>query len=70
MEIPAASFIEMARDQVKSLDPDTKYEQLRELEEATGNQLAVFQDGYLLGLQTARVLLATMPKAVQAGVEL
>lgn len=71
MIIPAAEFIEAARDQLKTVDSRPLLRQRRELREAVGSELSeVFCRGYELGLQTARVLLETMPAAVAAGVKL
>jgi hypothetical protein len=66
MIVPAAMFIEIASDQVQKLDRAQLLDQLKELGSAIGPARATeqIQAGYLLGLQTARVLLQGMPAAV------
>lgn len=71
MIIPAAMFIEAARDQLKTIPAAVLLDQRRELRVAVGIEASEnFRRGYELGLQTARVLLETMPAAVAAGVKL
>lgn len=70
MIIPAAIQIEAARDQLLNVDPAALLDQRKELHEAVGATGTQFKSGYELGLQTARVILKTMPKAIAAGVEL
>ena len=74
MIYPAVMFLEMALDSLKDMRPEDVEHHLREfrmlgtrLEQAGMNDV---EHAYLLGLQTARVLLMTMPAAVQAGIEL
>ena len=69
MIVPAAMFIETARDQL--VDPayvETNRanldDQIKELNSAMPNQPEAFHVGYQLGIQTARVLLSGMPAAV------
>jgi hypothetical protein len=82
MVIPAAMFIEMAAEAlVQGAEGDAAAiaDEKKELH-AFGDSRAQsvgatgvssdFTIGYLLGLETARVLLAVNPKAVQAGVSL
>lgn len=75
MIAPSAMMIETAEDQLK----DDEYikahlwvwaEQDKELLSAIPNGSHEFMNGYALGLQTARVLLATMPVAVENKVEI
>lgn len=78
MTIPAVMFIEIAMDTLKSQDADNIAAEIKEFNSlGTGRKnevIAQFVDpmsaGYLLGLETARALLATNIKAVQAGVTL
>ena len=70
MQTPAAEFIETARDELKDLPTDQLVRQANELHAAEGDYSTDFELGYMLGLQTARVMLQTMPAAVKAGVEL
>jgi len=66
MLIPAAMFIETALDQVKTLVDAVRADQLKELHTAIGAQATEeVAAGYLLGLQTARVVLSGMPAAIQ-----
>lgn len=69
METPAAMFIESAKDSVARLDPQFKEDQLRELHEAIGDSSQDKQDGYLLGLQTARVVIFESPLLREKGVD-
>lgn len=84
MMAPAVAHIEMAMDRLKlqehwllksethefnslgAVRHDQIVEALADLGIEEGQMLA----GYLLGLETARALLSTMPAAVQAGVEI
>lgn len=68
MQIPAAMMIESAKDMVPKLDPAVRAKQQRELHVAVGEESPDFVRGYEIGLQTARVMLMTNPKAIQAGV--
>lgn len=58
MNVPAATFIEMAVEELKTLDQKQLEDQSRELDSALGKPAT--QENiyfYSLGLQTARVLL-------------
>lgn len=70
MIIPAAEFIEAARDQIAKVSSGDLLDQRLELRAACSYAPEQFQRGYELGLQTARVMLETMPAAVAAGVKL
>jgi hypothetical protein len=71
MIIPSAEMIEQALDQVAELDAAHHDKQLNELGEALGEHATSdIQVGYLLGVQTARVLLAGMPAAIIAKVQI
>lgn len=79
MQIPPVGMIEAAGDALNKLDPVTIEKEVKELHGLGMAQrmrilpehsLTQFQIGYLLGVQTARVMLMTMPKAVEAGVEI
>ena len=61
MQVPAAEFIESAEDWLPSVPDAIKADQLKELHEAVGDKSADFQDGYQLGIQTARSVLAMKP---------
>jgi hypothetical protein len=77
--IPAVMFIEMAMDALKERAPGFVASEAKEFSalgparkaeivaHCGGDDMAA---GYLLGLETIRVLLATNVKAVQAGVSL
>jgi hypothetical protein len=69
--IPAAMFIEMAVDMLKTMNPEQREYQLKEAKFAMGD---IANDdwlkGYEVGLETMRALLAGNPTAVQAGVDL
>jgi len=83
--VPAVMFIEMAADMLKTEAPVVQRE-LREFHamgEARLQQVLavlgmssvttvgdVMGAGYLLGIATARAMLATMPAAIQAGVSI
>jgi hypothetical protein len=72
MVVPAAMFIEVAIDMLKSLSPQQLADQRKEFCEATqGTETSEdLQHGYEIGLQTMRYLLATNPSAVQAHIDL
>lgn len=70
MVVPAAMFIEMAQDMLKTHDPEQLKEQEKEFRFAVGEANDDVVKGYLLGLETMRALLATNVKATQAGVDL
>lgn len=59
MQIPAAMFIESAVDSLKNVDVKKLCEQDKELEEAVGIKSSDYINGYRLGLQVARTILAT-----------
>jgi len=74
--IPAVMFIEMAIDMMKDKDQGDFESELREFR-SLGNRLDAvkFPDGatnvekgYIIGLEVARTLLLTNPKAMQADV--
>ncbi len=81
MIIPAVMFLEMTLDTMEALvlDETVLVKELQEFR-ALGNRVDVLEKllpdctelerGYILGLQTCRTLLATMPVAIQAGVTL
>ena len=71
--VPAAMFIESAKDLLDDasvITPDERADQLHELNFALGQQSADFARGYELGLQTARFMLLGNLKAREAGVTL
>lgn len=85
MTIPGVMFIEMAMDMLRtrdsamlareakefrSLGPARLAEICTEAARASEDSADRMLAGYLMGLETARALLAAMPKAVQAGVTL
>ena len=76
MIYPAAMFIEMAIDGLKLLDRKDIDHQLKEfhvagqIRDCDLEGLSDAEKGYLIGMQTARVLLETMPLAVIAKVSL
>ncbi len=65
-QIPTAGFIEAAATTLRGRDKNETGKELSELREAGFPQ--EMNDGYLLGLETARTLLLTSPRAVRAGV--
>ena len=67
MIYPAAMFIEAAEDMLKSISDEDKSHQRQELFAACGDRATgAFGDGYLLGLQTARVILMGSVRVAQA----
>jgi hypothetical protein len=62
-------FIEMAKDALKSRDPEIVQQEADEFLSLGPRRLADIAElaGYLLGLETARVLLAAQPRAPRAG---
>lgn len=70
MQIPAAAMIDVAEDELEHcVDADTRLQQLAELEEHVGDRATPdFKAGYELGIQTARVMLATNVEAQAMGV--
>jgi hypothetical protein len=62
MIIPADSTIEEAVDSLKQLNQSIRDEQRRQLRAALGIRASEeFENGYELGLQTARMLVANGP---------
>lgn len=59
--VPAAMFIEAAVDSLKDAKMAMLVDQRKELHEAIGEVSIAYQQGYELGLQTARVCLALEP---------
>lgn len=84
MTIPSVMYIEMAKDTLKSEDPALLADELKEFNclgpmrkkqimESLAETFPGVSDmaaGYLLGVETARILLRMMPQAAQAGVTL
>lgn len=69
MVIPSAMFIEAAADSPLSAEETEKHvHELRSAIPQRANDDVIY--GYLLGMQTARVLLLGMPSAVKAKVTL
>lgn len=60
-------FYKAVEEKLATLPPDTLTGLIEGRLTDNGDQ---FEMGYLLGIAVARVLLMTMPKAVEAGVEL
>jgi hypothetical protein len=56
--IPPAMLIEMGREMLSKLDDDTRKDQEKELHVAVGDKPQDFINGYNLGLETARAMLA------------
>jgi hypothetical protein len=78
MQIPAVMFIEAALDSLKDRAPSIVAAELKEFG-ALGNRLDSVEvpegcsdvaKGYLIGIETARVLLAGMPAAAAAHVSI
>ena len=67
MQIPSAEFIEAAYAQMHSLPSEQIKKQADEFWEAGGSIIAK-SNCYNLGLQTARVILATHPLLIKAGI--
>jgi hypothetical protein len=75
MNIPSVMFLEMAIDTIKKQDSSIQDKELKEFNSLGpqrkaelvrfmgGNEMAA---GYILGLETARVLLATNVEAIKA----
>jgi hypothetical protein len=79
MQSPAAMFIEAAAEGLKNVPAWLRESQLKELHsfgDARAQALGAtgvsedFKKGYELGLQTGRVLLATLPAAAGANIEI
>lgn len=68
MEIPSAEFIEGANESVAQLKPAQLADELREFRAAIPNATADMEKGYVLGLQTARVILLTHPTLMLKGI--
>lgn len=61
MVIPSAMFVEMAQDSLKTADKAMLDDEAKEFASAVGGQSAMVMtatEGYLLGIQTARMFLA------------
>jgi hypothetical protein len=69
MIIPAAMFIESAVDDLKRVDSRWLADQLKELHEAVGDKPQDFQDGYQLGVQTARGMVAQSGELLLKGAD-
>jgi hypothetical protein len=78
MQVPAAMFIESAADTLKALPEWIRTDEVKELRsfgDARAKQLGAtgvstdFEAGYVLGLQVARVILATNIALEKAGVD-
>ena len=67
MLVPAAMNIYSAQDALKQRDKAFVDDELKELR--LSNASGTFEDGYLLGLETARAVLLGMPKLYQAGIK-
>jgi len=61
MKVPAAMVIEMGRDSLQALPVDARQAELKELRAAIGSPTADYEEGYLLGLETARAMIAFSP---------
>ena len=72
MHIPAAEFIESAADDLKKVDTKILLDQKSELCEALGDRIDQMTciDGYQLGLQVARTMIATNIELQLKGVKL
>lgn len=60
-EVPAAMIIEMAVDSLKDAEVPMLQDQRKELHEAIGEVSLEYQQGYELGLQTARIIVQLAP---------
>lgn len=67
MIIPAAMNIYSAQDTLKHRTQDEINDELKELRSSNAN--GTFEDGYLLALEVARVILAGEPQIYQAGLK-
>jgi len=68
-------LIEAASDQLKDADYVKQHitaitDQLKEATSALPGCSSEYLAGYMLGVQTARLMIASMPAAQQAGIEL
>jgi hypothetical protein len=75
MIAPAAMFVEMANDHMKDQDYMGEHDailnaQMKEVQCALPGMDISFYAGYMIGIETARVLLAGMPAAVLHKVEI
>lgn len=59
MQTPASGIIEIASDELKTIDKQHLAKQAKELCHAVAVTDQSFEDGYNLGIQTARVMLNT-----------
>jgi hypothetical protein len=67
---PAAMFIESAADSLKTADPMMLQAQTKELETfGYTSDWESLVDGYNLGLQTARMILAGSPQLILKGIK-
>lgn len=69
MQIPPAGLVEAAKDRLQLVPAPELLAQQKELYAATGNADKSFGDGYALGLQVARVMLAQSPLLMLKGVK-
>jgi len=70
MQIPSAGFVEVGFDALRKKDATILADETRELKQALGaNVSAEFTNGYLLGLEVARAILATQPLLPLKGVD-
>ena len=70
MQVPSAGFVEAAQEKLKRQDPDVLADESRELKQAVGEGVGEgFTNGYLLGLETARVMLLGHPLLPLKGVD-
>jgi len=71
MIVPAAMNIESAVDMLKRFPKERAWvlpDQLKELRSAVGEKSQDFQDGYQLGIQTARAIIASSVAVMLKGV--
>ena len=60
MQVPSAGFIEAAQDKLKTQNPAVIADEIRELKSALGESIGEgFAGGYALGLEVARIILAS-----------
>jgi len=69
MNIPSGEIIEEAVSSIVNLPAWAKQDQLKELHSAVGDKTQDFQDGYTLGLQVARQVLAGNDALIIANVK-
>jgi hypothetical protein len=68
MIIPDAENIETALALLNTLPKNVEEDQLKEFHEAVGNTSMNVDNAFLLGLQTARVMVASSTKLLMSGV--